>query len=55
MESDLESEGSGSMKIMVGYNGSDSARRALELACTQAKTSTNVLVYVITSMEGGST
>jgi nucleotide-binding universal stress UspA family protein len=43
------------MKIMVGYNGSDSARRALELACTQAKTSTNVLVYVITSMEGGST
>lgn len=40
------------MKLLVGYNGSPSAQRALELACDQAKTCQG-LVYVVTSMEGG--
>lgn len=38
------------MKFVVGYNGSDAAKRALELACKQAKAS-DALVYVITSMK----
>jgi nucleotide-binding universal stress UspA family protein len=41
------------MKYMVAYNSSQSAQRALTLACEQAKKS-GALVYVVTSMEGGS-
>ena len=41
------------MKYMVGYNGSPSAKRALALARDEAKLS-GATVYVITSMEGGS-
>ncbi len=43
------------MKLMVGYNGSPAAQRALSLACNQAKTDPNAVVYVVASMEGGST
>jgi len=41
------------MKILVGYNGGEVGRLALSLARDFAKTN-NALVYVITSMEGGS-
>ena len=40
------------MKIMVGYNGGAVGRRALSLARDYAKTF-NAFVYIITSMEGG--
>lgn len=40
------------MKLLVGFDEGPSAKRALELACEQAKL-TNALVYVVTSMEGG--
>jgi len=40
------------MKFLVGYDGTESARRALTLAAEQAKR-TDALVYVVTSMEGG--
>ncbi|MCK5312349.1 MAG: universal stress protein [Desulfobacteraceae bacterium] len=40
------------MKIMVGYNGGDVGRRALSIAREYAKTF-NAFVYIITSMEGG--
>ncbi len=42
------------MKLMVGYNGSPAAQRALSLACNQAKADPNALIYVVASMEGGS-
>jgi nucleotide-binding universal stress UspA family protein len=42
------------MKLLVGYNGSDSSKRALELACVHAKASPDVLAYVVISKEGGS-
>lgn len=41
------------MKYMVAYNSSPSAQKALALACEQAENS-GALVYVVTSMEGGS-
>jgi nucleotide-binding universal stress UspA family protein len=41
-----------SMKYLVGYDAGPASRRALELACEQAK-KTQALVYVISSMEGG--
>lgn len=41
------------MKYMVGYNASPSAQRALRLAASEAKKS-GALVYVVTSVEGGS-
>lgn len=40
------------MKYLVGYNGGAPAKRALALACQQAKR-TDGLVYVVASMEGG--
>ena len=40
------------MKYLVGYDGGPASKRALELACEQAK-KTNGLVYVVASMEGG--
>jgi nucleotide-binding universal stress UspA family protein len=40
------------MKILVGFDEGPAAKRALVLACEQAK-HTNALVYVVTSMEGG--
>jgi nucleotide-binding universal stress UspA family protein len=40
------------MKYLVGFDSGPAAKRALELACEQAKL-TNALVYVVTSMEGG--
>ena len=40
------------MKYLVGYNGGEASKRALELACEQAK-KTDGLVYVVASMEGG--
>lgn len=40
------------MKYLVGFDGGTASKRALELACEQAK-KTNGLVYVISSMEGG--
>ncbi len=40
------------MKYLVGYNGGPASKRALELACEQAK-KTNGLVYVVASTEGG--
>ncbi len=40
------------MKYLVGYDGGPAAKRALELACEQAKRS-GALVYVISSTEGG--
>ncbi|MCG6892751.1 MAG: universal stress protein [Desulfobacteraceae bacterium] len=42
------------MKYLVGYNGSPSSKRALQLACNQAEKA-DALVYVVYSMEGGST
>jgi len=41
------------MKILVAYNGSDVAKKALDLAKNYAKTY-DAMVYIITSMEGGS-
>ena len=41
------------MKILVAYNGSDVAKKALDLAKDYAKTY-DAMVYIITSMEGGS-
>jgi nucleotide-binding universal stress UspA family protein len=43
-----------SMKYMVAYNGSSSSERALALAARQAQIN-GALIYVVTSMEGGST
>jgi nucleotide-binding universal stress UspA family protein len=40
------------MKFLVGYDSGPAAKRALALACEQAK-STDALVFVVTSMEGG--
>lgn len=40
------------MKYLVGYGGGPSSKRALELACAQAKKD-GALVYVVTSMGGG--
>ncbi len=42
------------MKYMVGYNGGPASKKALKLACSQAKAS-DALVYLITSTEGGAT
>ncbi len=42
------------MKILVAYNGSPPSQRALEMACEKAKAKSDSLVYVVTSMEGGS-
>lgn len=42
------------MKLLVGYNGSPSAQRALTLARDRAKGVAGALVYVVTSSEGGS-
>lgn len=41
------------MKILVAYNGSDVAKKALDLAKDYAKTY-DAMVYIVTSMEGGS-
>jgi nucleotide-binding universal stress UspA family protein len=41
------------MKYMVGFNESPSAQRALQLAVNEAQR-TGALVFVVTSMEGGS-
>jgi nucleotide-binding universal stress UspA family protein len=41
------------MKMMVGYNGSPASKRALDMACQEAKKADAVL-YVVTSMMGGS-
>lgn len=41
------------MKIMVGYNGSKAAKAALEQAKNYAK-AFDAMIYVVTSMEGGS-
>jgi nucleotide-binding universal stress UspA family protein len=43
------------MKLMVGYNGSPASQRALSLACNQAKGDPDALVYVVASLEGGTT
>jgi len=43
------------MKLMVGYNGSPAAQRALSLAYNLVKDDPNALIYVVASMEGGST
>ena len=40
------------MKLLVGFDEGPAAKRALALACEQAKQS-NALVYVVTSMAGG--
>jgi len=40
------------MKFLVGFDSGPAAKRALALACKQAK-STDALVFVVTSMEGG--
>ena len=40
------------MKFLVGYDGTESAHRALTLAAEQAR-AVDALVYVVTSMEGG--
>jgi nucleotide-binding universal stress UspA family protein len=40
------------MKFLVGYDGTESSHRALNLAAEQAKWA-DALVYVVTSMEGG--
>jgi nucleotide-binding universal stress UspA family protein len=42
------------MKILVAYNGSPPSQRALEMACEKAQANPDSLVYVVTSMEGGS-
>lgn len=41
------------MKLIVGYNGSPAARRALDLALAHARPHPDALIYVVTSMEGG--
>ncbi len=41
------------MKIMVGYNGGEVGELALSLARDYAKTN-NAFVYILTSLEGGS-
>ena len=40
------------MKYLVGYDGGTASKRALALACEQAK-QVGAIVYVVTSMEGG--
>ena len=40
------------MKFLVGFDSGPAAKRALALACEQAK-SMDALVFVVTSMEGG--
>jgi len=40
------------MKILVGYNGSDASKSALEQATNYAKVF-DAAIYIITSMEGG--
>lgn len=40
------------MKFLVGFDEGPAAKRALELACEQARHA-DALVYVVTSMEGG--
>jgi len=42
------------MKLLVAYNGSPPSQRALDLACEKAKGTPDALIYVVTSMEGGS-
>ncbi len=42
------------MKILVGYNGSASSRRALGLAVDQARLVPDARLVVVTSSEGGS-
>ncbi len=42
------------MKILVGYNGGEVGELALSLARDYAKTN-NAFVYILTSLEGGST
>lgn len=42
------------MKLLVAYNGSPPSQRALDLACEKAKGNPDALIYVVTSMEGGS-
>jgi nucleotide-binding universal stress UspA family protein len=41
------------MKFMLGYNGSAASKRALALACQQAKVA-RAIVFVVSSAEGGS-
>lgn len=41
------------MKILVGYNGSAASRRALDLALAHAGSHPDAVIYVVTSMEGG--
>lgn len=41
------------MKYLVGYDGGPASKRALELACEQARKLPDAKVYVVTSMEGG--
>ncbi len=41
------------MKLLVGYDGSNSSKEALELACTHAK-AFSASIEVIASLEGGS-
>jgi len=43
------------MKVLVGFNGSPSAHRALSLAREHAKGVEGAMVFVVTSSEGGST
>ncbi len=42
------------MKLLVGYDGSNSAKEALDLACKHAK-AFNAEIEVVTSMESGAT
>jgi nucleotide-binding universal stress UspA family protein len=41
------------MKLLVGYDGSNSAKAALELACVHAK-AFDASIEVVASLEGGS-
>jgi nucleotide-binding universal stress UspA family protein len=41
------------MKIMVAYDGTDAARKALELALEHAKVFDDSKVYVLTTLVGG--
>lgn len=41
------------MKLMVGYNGSPASKRALDMACEEARKS-DAELYVVSSMVGGS-
>jgi len=41
------------MRLLVGYNGSAAARRALDLAAAFAQSGKEALIFVVTSMEGG--